>query len=58
MSEGEGEGEEHEHGPDVAQRMLEEGEIPPPQYLILHPESRLTPEEIQQLIDGFNKSLK
>ncbi len=56
MPEGEGEGEEHQHGPEVIQEVLESGEMPPATYLLMHPEARLTDQEIQILIDGLPKS--
>jgi hypothetical protein len=37
--------------------MIQEGEMPPFQYLPLHPSARLTSAEKQQLIDGIMKSL-
>jgi hypothetical protein len=56
MPEGEGEGEEHQHGPEVITEVLESGEMPPATYLLLHPEARLTDQEMQVLIDGLPKS--
>jgi hypothetical protein len=53
---GEGAGEEHQHGPEVIKEVLESGEMPPKTYLLLHPEARLSTQELQQLIDGFSKS--
>jgi len=53
LPEGEGEGEEHQHGADVVQKVLESGEMPPAPYLLLHPEARLSEEEIQILIAGI-----
>jgi Haem-binding domain len=57
LPEGEGAGEEHQHGPEVIKEVLESGEMPPKQYLILHPEARLSNEELQVLIDGLTKSM-
>lgn len=37
--------------------VIVEGQMPPPQYLLLHPEARLTAEEQQQLIAGLQKSV-
>ncbi len=37
--------------------VVNEGQMPPPQYLLLHPEARLTPDEKQQLVAGFQKSV-
>ena len=51
VPEGEGEGEAHQHGPEVIQKVLEWGEMPPAQYLLRHPEARLTNKEIQTLIE-------
>lgn len=56
LPEGEGEGEEHQHGPEVIQEVLESDEMPPATYLLLHPEARLTDQEMQVLIDGLPKS--
>ena len=56
MPEGEGEGEEHQHGPEVIRDVLETGEMPPATYLLMHPEARLSDQEIQVLIDGLPKS--
>jgi len=33
--------------------VVREGEMPPRQYLILHPEARLSPTDIQALISGI-----
>jgi hypothetical protein len=51
MPEGEGGGEEHQHGPEVFREVLESDEMPPFQYLLLHPEARLTDEEKKLLIE-------
>ena len=37
--------------------IIQEGEMPPFQYLIMHPEARLTSAEKGQLISGFMNSL-
>jgi len=37
--------------------VIQRGEMPPGNYLILHPEAALTDAEKQQLIDGLTKSL-
>ncbi len=37
--------------------VITEGTMPPRQYLLLHPEARLSAEEKQQLITGFQKSV-
>jgi mono/diheme cytochrome c family protein len=37
--------------------VVNEGTMPPPQYLLLHPEARLSPAEKQQLVAGFQKSV-
>jgi hypothetical protein len=37
---------------------IQEGEMPPAIYLPMHPAARLTAAEKQQLITGFNNSLK
>lgn len=36
---------------------IERGEMPPGNYLLLHPQANLTDAEKQQLIDGLTKSL-
>ena len=51
MPEGEGGGEQHQHGPEVIREVLESGEMPPVPYLLLHPEARLSDEEILLLIE-------
>jgi Haem-binding domain len=56
LPQGEGEGEEHQHGPDVFQEVLESHEMPPRPYLLLHPEARLTNEEVLILIEGLKTS--
>ncbi|MBI4630195.1 MAG: heme-binding domain-containing protein, partial [Chloroflexi bacterium] len=33
-------------------------EMPPPMYLLTHPEAKLTDAEKQQLIEGLGKSLR
>lgn len=58
LPEGQGQGEEHQHGPEVIKEVLESGEMPPKQYLLLHPEARLSNEEVQLLIDGLTKSMQ
>ncbi len=39
-------------------RSIQGGDMPPFQYLILHPEANLTAKEKQLLIDGLNASVK
>jgi len=36
-----------------AAELLQEGEMPPAQFLLMHPEARLTPAEKQELIKGL-----
>ena len=38
---------------DEIAEVLEDGEMPPPQYLLLHPEARLSQEEKDTLINGI-----
>jgi mono/diheme cytochrome c family protein len=40
------------------EEVVMEGEMPPAQYLILHPEANLSTEERQILVDGFLRSLQ
>jgi hypothetical protein len=40
------------------QEVLQNGEMPPVQYRLMHKASRLTPAEQQQLLDGFLKTLQ
>ena len=50
-----------EHGEDPVHEIgevIQEGHMPPGQYLLMHPEARLTSAEKQQLINGFQLSLK
>ncbi len=42
---------------EIAEVILE-GAMPMPNYLIMHPEARLSASEKQALIDGLNKSLR
>ena len=56
MPAGEGEGEQHQHGPDVFKEVLESHEMPPATYLLMHPEARLTDQELQALIQGLSAS--
>ncbi|MBI5349739.1 MAG: heme-binding domain-containing protein [Chloroflexi bacterium] len=37
---------------------VRKNEMPPPMYLLTHPEAKLTDAEKQQLIEGLGKSLK
>lgn len=39
-------------------RVITRGEMPPARYLLLHPDARLSDAEKQQLIAGFEASLK
>ncbi|GAB4206050.1 MAG: heme-binding domain-containing protein [Roseiflexaceae bacterium] len=55
------EGDEGGKGNDSTEEVAEvinEGEMPPRDYLLLHPEARLTDAEKQQLIQGLQASLK
>ena len=56
LPEGEGEGEEHQHGAEVFQEVFESREMPPFSYVLLHPEARLTEQELQFLIEELPKS--
>jgi hypothetical protein len=38
-------------------RLIQSGEMPGWDFLLMHPEARLTDAEKQQLIDGLTKSL-
>ncbi len=38
--------------------VIRKNEMPPPNYLLPHPEARLTDAEKQQLMDGLTKSLR
>jgi hypothetical protein len=55
MARGEGEDERGEEAEEVSE-LLMGGEMPPSQYLLLHPEARLTPEEKQALAQGLENS--
>lgn len=37
--------------------VIDSGEMPPPSYLWMHPEAKLSDEEKQQLMDGFARTL-
>ncbi len=43
---------------EEAAREIERGNMPPPNYILLHPNGRLTDAEKQQLIDGLAASLR
>lgn len=45
-------GQRRQESDDIS-KLIENGEMPPTQFLILHPGSRLTETEKQQLIQGF-----
>ncbi len=47
----------HQHSVDFIVEVLQEGEMPPPQYVLMHPEARLSDAERQALIEGFEHSL-
>jgi len=38
--------------------VINEGVMPPPQYLLLHPEARLSASEKQQFVAGLEKSVQ
>ncbi len=38
---------------DEIQEVLADGEMPPPQYLLLHPEARLSQTDINTLVNGL-----
>ncbi len=40
------------------QEVLQSGEMPPPQYKLMHKAARLTDAERQQLLDGLLKTLQ
>jgi hypothetical protein len=42
---------------DEIREVVLEGEMPPAQYLLMHPEARLTEAEKQALLDGLRNSL-
>jgi hypothetical protein len=43
---------------DHLQRVIRNGEMPPPQYKLMHKAARLTDAERQQLLDGLLKTLQ
>ena len=43
--------------PDSLERAVTRGSMPPFDYLLMHPEARLSEAERQQLADGFKASL-
>lgn len=47
-------GEGHDHA-DKMLTVVEEGEMPPLTYLLMHPEAKLSDEEKRQLMDGLEK---
>lgn len=44
-------------GADEVMEVVEEGEMPPSYFLIMHPEARLTPEERAALAKGLDASV-
>jgi hypothetical protein len=52
-----GEGGEAQEGSAEVVNVLQRGEMPPLQYLLMHPTARLSDAEKQQLIEGLRKSL-
>ena len=42
---------------NLIEYMITSGEMPLPQYLMLHPEARLTQAEKDQLIQGIHRTL-
>ncbi|MBI4731547.1 MAG: heme-binding domain-containing protein [Chloroflexi bacterium] len=42
---------------DELMEVLQEGEMPPFQYLLMHPEAKLTDDEKQTLIDGLRNTI-
>jgi hypothetical protein len=53
-----GEGEGGGEGGRGVARVIQNGSMPPANYLLLHPEARLTDAEKQRLIQGLQASLK
>lgn len=49
-------GQGEQEADDIAEVILE-GEMPPAQYVVLHPSARLDEAEKQQLLDGLRRSL-
>ncbi len=47
----------HQHSVDFIVEVLKEGEMPPPQYVLMHPEAKLSDAERQALIEGLEHSL-
>ncbi len=43
--------------PGEIAEVVSEGRMPPPQYLLIHPNVKFTPEEMQVFINGINKTL-
>ena len=54
----EGEGGEGGEGGGEAGELIQNGEMPPGNYLMMHPEARLTNQEKLQLIAGLQNSLR
>ncbi len=53
-----GEGERGGRGGNQVARTIINGSMPPPQYLLTHPNAALSDAEKQQLIQGLQNSLK
>jgi hypothetical protein len=43
--------------PDELTEKIQEGEMPPAMYVLIHPEAKLTPDETQALIDGLRRTV-
>jgi cytochrome c551/c552 len=54
----EGAGRRRKNPAEEAPKVIRNGEMPPRDYLLMHPEARLTAAEQQQLIDGLTASLR
>jgi hypothetical protein len=53
---GGGEHRGHADGGDEIAEIVQSGEMPPRQYLVLHPEAALSPAEQQTLINEFQQA--
>jgi hypothetical protein len=53
-----GEESERSEAAEESIEVIRSGEMPPRQYLLLHPEAQLTPAEQQALINGLSNSLR
>jgi hypothetical protein len=55
---GRGDDDDEEDALEAVAEVILEGEMPPGNYLLLHPEARLTRQEQHLLMEGLKQSLR